>query len=167
MMSPGKHGRIIMGKYHERGQPCPVAVVVGMHPALVMLSGLEIPYGKSELEAAGGILGEPVEVINMPKTGLPVPANAEIAFEGFIHPDDVMQEGPLGEWTGYYAGGSRPEPAIRIETLMHRNDPILVGAIPAVPPNDNTFYLGTYRCGAVWNQLEAAGIPGDQGRVGA
>ena len=42
---------------------------------------------------------------------------------------------------------------------MHRDNPILVGAIPAVPPNDNTFYLGTYRCGAVWNQLEAAGVP--------
>jgi UbiD family decarboxylase len=159
MMSPGKHGRIIMTRYHERKEPCPVAVVAGMHPALFMLAGLEIPYGKSEFEAAGGILGEPVEVFNMPKTGLPVPANAEIAFEGFIHPGDVIQEGPLGEWTGYYAGGSRPEPAIRIATLMHRDDPILVGAIPAVPPNDNTFYLGTYRCGAVWNQLEAAGVP--------
>ena len=66
----------------------------------------------------------------MPRTGLPVPANAEIAFEGFIHPGDELQEGPLGEWTGYYAGGSRPEPAIRIATMMHRNDPILLGAIP-------------------------------------
>jgi UbiD family decarboxylase len=159
MMSPGKHGRIIMTRYHERGQPCPVAVVVGMHPALFMLAGLEIPYGKSEFEAAGGLLGEPVEVLTMPRTGLPVPANAEIAFEGFIHPNDEIQEGPLGEWTGYYAGGSRPEPAIRITTMMYRNDPILLGAIPAVPPNDNTFYLGTYRCGAVWNQLEAAGVP--------
>src|SRR2546422_4475927 len=130
-----------------------------MHPALFMLAGLEIPYGKSEFEAAGGLLGEPVEVFNMPRTGLPVPANAEIAFEGLIHPGDLIQEGPLGEWTGYYAGGSRPEPAIRISTMMHRNNPILLGAIPAVPPNDNTFYLGTYRCGAVWNQLEAAGIP--------
>ena len=167
MMSPGKHGRILMTKYHDRKQPCPVAVVCGMHPALFMLAGLEIPYGKSEYEAAGGILGEPVEVFNMPKTGLPVPANAEIAFEGFIHPGDMIQEGPLGEWTGYYAGGTRPEPAIRIATLMHRDDPVLMGAIPAVPPNDNTFYLGTYRCGAVWNQLEAAGVPGDQGRVGA
>ena len=52
MMSPGKHGLIIMRKYHERGQPCPVAVVAGMHPALVMLGGIEIPYGKNELEAA-------------------------------------------------------------------------------------------------------------------
>ena len=46
---------------------------------------------------------------------------------------------------------------------MYRDDPILVGAIPGVPPNDNTFYFGSYRCGAVWNQLEAAGIPGVQG----
>jgi len=28
-----------------------------------------------------------------------------------------------------------------------------------MPPNDDTFYRGTYRCGAVWNQLEAAGVP--------
>ncbi len=159
MISPGKHGRIIMQKYHDRGLPCPVAVVVGVHPAMFMLSGLELPYGKSEFEAAGGIFGEAVEIMNMPKTGLPVPANAEIAFEGYIHPNDKVQEGPLGEWTGYYSGDSRPEPAIRIETMMHRNNPILLGAIPAVPPNDNTFYLGSYRCGAIWNQLEAAGIP--------
>ena len=159
MMSPGKHGRLIMNKYHERNQPCPVAIVVGNHPVIFMLSGLEIPYGKSELAAAGGIFGEPVEVLKMPKTGLPVPANAEIAFEGYIHPNDLLQEGPLGEWTGYYAGGSRPEPAVRIETMMHRDDPIQLGAIPAVPPNDNTYYLGAYRSGAVWSQLEAAGIP--------
>jgi UbiD family decarboxylase len=145
MVSPGKHGLIIMRKYHERGQPCPVAVIAGMHPALFMLGGIEIPYGKNELEAAGGILGEPIEIINMPKTGLPVPANSEIAFEGLIHPDDRIKEGPLGEWTGYYASGSDLEPAIRIETLMYRNDPILVGAIPGVPPNDNTFYFGSYR----------------------
>ncbi len=29
MISPGKHGRIIMEKYHRRGTACPVAVVVG------------------------------------------------------------------------------------------------------------------------------------------
>src|SRR5690606_20989488 len=155
----GKHGSIIRQKYHERGEPCPIAVVAGMHPALFMVAGLEMPYGKNEYDCAGGLLGEAVEIINMPKTGLPVPANAEIAFEGFIHPGDLIDEGPLGEWTGYYAGGANKESAIRIETFMHRDNPILLGAIPAVPPNDDTFYRGTYRCGAVWNQLEAAGIP--------
>ena len=159
MMSPGKHGRLIMEKYHARGENCPVAVVAGIHPVMYMIAGFEVPYGKNEFDVVGGIFGEPVEVINMPKTGLPVPAAAEIAFEGFIAPDDKAMEGPLGEWTGYYAGGQRPEPAIRIETLMHRDAPVITGAIPGMPPNDNTYYMGAYRAAAVWNQLEAAGIP--------
>jgi UbiD family decarboxylase len=163
MASKGKHGNIIMRKYHERGQKCPIAVVCGMHPALFMIAGLEIPYGKNEYDAAGGLLGEPVEVILGPKTGLPIPAHAEIAFEGFVHPNDLIDEGPLGEWTGYYAGGLKKEPAIRIETMMYRDNPILLGAIPGIPPDDDSFYRGTYRSGAVWNQLEAAGVPEVQG----
>ena len=159
MTSKGKHGNLIMRRYHERGEACPIAVVVGMHPALFTIAGLEIPYGRNEYDAAGGVLGESVEVVNGPHTGLPIPANAEIAFEGWVHPEDFVDEGPLGEWTGYYAGGKRPQPAIRVAALMHRKDPILLGAIPAVPPNDDTFFRGTYRCGAVWNQLEAAGVP--------
>ena len=159
MCSKGKHGDMIKRSYHERGEPCPVAVVCGMHPALFMVAGLEIPYGKNEYDAAGGLIGEPVEVIMGPRTGLPIPAHAEIAFEGFVHPNDLIDEGPLGEWTGYYAGGMKKEPAIRIETFMHRDDPILLGAIPGIPPDDDSFYRGTYRSGAVWNQLEAAGVP--------
>jgi 4-hydroxy-3-polyprenylbenzoate decarboxylase len=159
MCSKGKHGDLIRRRYHERGEPCPIAVVCGMHPALFMIAGLEIPYGRNEFDAAGGLIGEAVEVIAGPRTGLPIPAHAEIAFEGFIHPDDLLDEGPLGEWTGYYAGGLKKEPAIRIETFMHRDDPILLGAIPGIPPDDDSFYRGTYRAGAVWNQLEAAGVP--------
>ncbi len=94
MCSKGKHGDMIQKKYHERGQPCPVAVVCGMHPALFMIAGLEIPHGKNEYDAAGGLLGEPVQVILGPKTGLPIPAHAEIAFEGFIHPNDTDRRGP-------------------------------------------------------------------------
>ncbi len=159
MTSKGKHGNLIMRKYHERGEPCPIAVVIGMHPALFMVAGIEIPYGKNEYDAAGGLIGEPVEIITGPRTGLPIPAHAEAAFEGFVHPNDLIDEGPLGEWTGYYAGGLKKEPKIRVESFFHRDQPVLLGAIPAMPPNDDTFYRGTYRCGAVWNQLEAAGVP--------
>jgi 4-hydroxy-3-polyprenylbenzoate decarboxylase len=159
MCSKGKHGDLIKRRYHERGEPCPIAVVCGMHPAMFMIAGLEIPYGRNEYDAAGGLIGEPIEVITGPRTGLPIPAHAEIAFEGFIHPGEERNEGPLGEWTGYYAGGLKKEPVIRIETFMHRDDPILLGAIPGIPPDDDSFYRGTYRSGAVWNQLEAAGVP--------
>lgn len=163
MISGGKQGGMILKKYHDRGEPCPVAVVTGLHPAMFMISGTEMPHGKCEYDYAGGILGESIEVIPGPATGLPIPASAEIAFEGMIHPDDTVLEGPLGEWTGYYAGGANQEPAIRVTSLMHRDDPILVGAVPAVPPNDNTFFRGYTRSGMVWSQLEAAGISGIKG----
>ena len=159
MISKGKHGDIIMRKYHDRGQPCPIAVVAGVHPGLFAVAGIEIPYGKNEYDAAGGLLGEAIRVIQGPQTGLPIPAEAEIAFEGFVHKDDLIDEGPLGEWTGYYVGGKKKEPAIRVSTFWHRDEPILTGAVPGVPPNDDTFYRGTARAGAVWHELEAAGVP--------
>lgn len=163
MISKGKHGDILMRKYHDAGKGCPIAVVVGVHPGLFSVAGLEIPYGKNEYDAAGGLLGQPIRIINGPVTGLPIPAEAEIAFEGFVHKDDLIDEGPLGEWTGYYAGGREMRPAIRVETFWHRNDPILTGAIPGIPPNDDTFYRGTARAGAIWHEIEAAGVPGIQG----
>ncbi|MDP6172991.1 MAG: UbiD family decarboxylase, partial [Rhodospirillales bacterium] len=163
MTSKGKHGNQIISKYRELGEPCPVAVVLGMHPTLFMVAGMEMPHGQDEYDIAGGLMGQAMPVINGPVTGLPIPAQAELAFEGYIPPDDLIDEGPFGEWAGYYASGARQEPAIRIESLMHRDDPILVGAAPAVPPNDNTFWRGPSRSGAVWNQLEAAGISGVQG----
>lgn len=159
MVSKGKHGDILMKKYHDRGLPCPIAVVVGEHPALFSVAGLEIPYGKNEYDVAGGLMNESIRVFHGTETGLPIPADAEIAFEGFVHKDDLIEEGPLGEWTGYYAGGKKMEPAIRVANMWHRNDPILTGALPAVPPNDDTFYRGTARAGMVWNELEAAGVP--------
>ena len=167
MFSKGKHGDIIKRRYHERGEPCPIAVVCGMHPALFMIAGLEIPYGKNEYDAAGGLIGEPIEVIAGPRTGLPIPAHAEIAFEGFIHPNDLRDEGPLGEWTGYYAGGLKKEPAIRIETFMHRDDPILLGAIPGHPAR-RRFVLSRHL--SLRRGVESARSrrrAGSEGRVGA
>ena len=132
MCSKGKHGNLIMRRYHERGEPCPLVVVCGVHPILFMIAGLEIPYGKNEYDAAGGLLGEPVEIIEGPRTGLPIPANAEIAFEGFVHPGEVIDEGPLGEWTGYYAGGVKKEPKLRVASRAPRHEPS--GMSKAVEP---------------------------------
>ena len=163
MISKGKHGDIVMRKYFERGEACPIAVVVGGQLLPYMLAGLEIPYGVCEYDVVGGMQGYPLEVVRLPFTGLPIPAAAEIAFEGTISPDDLIEEGPFGEWTGYYASGVRKQPVIRIKTVVHRNEPILLGAVPAVPPCDDTFYRDFFRSAAVWHELEGAGIPGVQG----
>ena len=160
MISPGKHGRLIREKYWARGEACPVAVSFGHDPLLLLMGGLEIDYGEDEFAVAGGIRGEPVKVIAAPHTGLPVPATAEIVIEGEIPPNEMHQEGPFGEWTGYYAGGERDMPIINVRSIIWRNDPVVVGCLPGKPPNDNTYFRSPLRAAMLWNELERAGVPG-------
>ncbi len=158
-ISPGKHGRLIMEKYWAAGRPCPVAVSLGHDPVLFLVAGLEVPYGMSEIEVAGGLRGEPVPVIQT-EAGLPIPAHSEAVIEGEVHAGDTLPEGPFGEWLGYYAGGTRPAPVIRVTKIRRRRHPIVMGNLPAKPPNDDTYYRGFLRAAAVWSELEGAGIPG-------
>lgn len=162
-ISPGKHGRLIRERYWDKGEPCPVAVSFGQDPLLTAMGGVEIPYGTSEYEVAGWVRGTPTPVLMSDLTGLPVPASSEIVVEGFLHPGEEEQEGPFGEWTGYYAGGRRPAPVITVERLRHRTDPILQGVLTGRPPTGDTYYRGILRAAMIWEQLEAAGIPGVTG----
>ncbi|MGH3504043.1 MAG: UbiD family decarboxylase [Nocardioidaceae bacterium] len=162
-ISPGKHGRMILEKLWGRGEPCPVAISVGHDPLIFLAAGLEIPRGVCEYEVAGGLRGEPVEVIDSDVTGLPIPARSEAVIEGYLHPGELREEGPFGEWLGYYAGGARQAPVVRVEAVRHRADPILLGNLPSRPPNDDTYYRGILRAAMVWEELEAAGVPGVRG----
>jgi 4-hydroxy-3-polyprenylbenzoate decarboxylase len=160
MISPGKHGRMIREKYWARGEACPVAVSFGHDPLLLLLGGVEVDYGEDEFAVAGGVRGEALEVITAPYTGLPVPATSEIVIEGEIPPDEFHEEGPFGEWTGYYASGERDMPIIKVKSIIHRDNPIVVGCLPGKPPNDNTYFRSPLRGAMLWNELERAGIPG-------
>ncbi len=158
-ISPGKHGRIIRDKYFASGQPMPVAMSFGHDPLLFMASSMEVPYGMSEYDWAGGVRGEPVPVIKAPITGLPIPADAEIVIEGHIRPGDTAPEGPFGEWTGYYASGSRAEPLMTVEAVYHRTNPIMLGSPPGKPPTELTAYRALVRSALIHEQLERAGVP--------
>ncbi|OLO25224.1 hypothetical protein BTR23_25230 [Alkalihalophilus pseudofirmus] len=160
---PGKQGDRIRKKYWDKGENCPVAVSVGHHPIFLMVGGLEIGDDVCEYDFAGQLLGESIKTVNDPIYGLPVPADSEIVIVGEIPPDKRLEEGPFGEWMGYYAGGRRKEAVIDIKAIMHRDDPIILGAIPRIPPSDITFYRQAIRSGMVWDQLEKAGVPGVKG----
>lgn len=162
-VSPGKHGRLHRDKYFERGEPCPVVVCVGQDPLLFLVSGNEIPYGLSEYDYAGGFKGEPVEVVLGEYTGLPIPAHAEIAIEGEAVPGDLKDEGPFGEWTGYYGSAGRPEPVIRVKNVYYRNNPILCCAMPGRPPSDYSFSKCVVKSALIWDELEKIGIPNVRG----
>jgi len=103
--------------------------------------------------------GSPVPVITGEYTGLPIPATAEIVVEAEAIPGQDMDEGPFGEWTGYYASSQRAEPIMKVKRLYHRNDPIILGAPPTRPPCEFNYMRGFMRSALIWQQMEAAGVP--------
>jgi 4-hydroxy-3-polyprenylbenzoate decarboxylase len=161
-MSPGQQGRQICQRYWERGESCPVVATFGGDPQTFMASYSQIPWGKSELDVVGGLRRRPVEVIEGPITGLPIPATAEIAIEGEVPPPwiEAREEGPFGEWPGYYSGGTRgtgeDQPVIKVKALYHRNDPVLLSMAPLWP---GASFMGMdFRAALLWDQLERSGV---------
>lgn len=163
----GQHGSIIAERYFAQKKVMPVAVAIGVDPVLYWASGItKIPAGNSEYDYAGGLRGEPIEVLEGPFTGLPIPARAEIVIEGECHPGEMADEGPFGEWHGYYGNmglASVPEPVIQVKAIHYRNNPIITCAQPAMPPNDVSFPMSISAAAQIWNRLEADGIPGIKG----
>ena len=162
LMEASRHGRNHYQKYIKKGQECPVAISFGHDPGINLFSGNEVPEGISEFDFLGSIRGEPISVIKGPVTGLPIPADSEIAIEGYIT-EELTDEGPLGEFIGYYGGGKMLNPVIRIEAVYYRNDPIMLGTCAGKPPYDYSYFRCPIRSALIWNSLEATGISGIKG----
>jgi len=158
-ISPGKHGRMHRDKWFEKGERMPIAFCAGADPLLFLAACTELPFGLTEYDWAGGVRGFPYRVVKGPITGLPLPADAEIVIEGWADPKEREVEGPFGEWTGYYASMERPEPVMHVEAVYHRNDPIIFGSPPNVPPDEQSFYRAFMRSARLRADLEAANIP--------
>jgi 4-hydroxy-3-polyprenylbenzoate decarboxylase len=142
-----------------------MVVSVGQAPVLGMVACTASRHGVSEYGTAGGQLGQAIKVVRGELTGLPIPADAELVFEGFMPPpeEESRPEGPFAEWPGYYATEEGAEqPVLRVGAIYHRDDPILIGQPPAKPtfPGRQPPMGGM---AALWDALEAAGVPGVTG----
>ena len=113
----------------------------------------------SELDIAGGLRGEPIDVIRGPYTGFPIPADAEIVLEGETVPGQCRPEGPFGEWMGYYSDDTEPGPTSNIKTILYRNNPILSCAPQHKPVDETGLLKGIAGAAQIWRSLEACGLP--------
>jgi len=124
----------------ERGEPLPIAHVLGHHPGFFLGSESILPITTDEYEVIGGILQEPLRLVPSETYGerLMVPADAEIVIEGEILPNCRAPEGPFGEFTGYY-GPQRWSPVVKIKAITHRKNPIFLNILCGHP---DTWLLG-------------------------
>ena len=108
----------------ERGERLPIAMVIGGHPLFMLAAAARVPETVDERDIAGGLFGEPLEVVRTPRFGIRVPASSDYVLEGLIEPDTEVEEGPFGEFTGYSSDRST-RTLISIESMLRRADPLL------------------------------------------
>ncbi|GAB2890611.1 4-hydroxy-3-polyprenylbenzoate decarboxylase [Microbulbifer echini] len=117
------------------GKPYPVAVALGADPATILGAVTPVPDTLSEYAFAGLLRGAKTEVAGALLSDLQVPASAEYVLEGFIYPDDMADEGPYGDHTGYYNEVDR-FPVFTVEKITHRKDPIYHSTYTGRPPDE-------------------------------
>ena len=117
------------------GEPFPVAVALGADPATILGAVTPVPDSLSEYAFAGLLRGKRTEVAQCIGSNLQAPAGAEFILEGHIHPDDMADEGPFGDHTGYY-NEVDSFPVFTVDRITHRENPIYHSTYTGRPPDE-------------------------------
>lgn len=146
--------RLIMRWLHHRGGAIdfaefkaahpgtrfPVVVAIGADPATTLAAVAPIPDNISEFQFAGLLRGAKTRIARCLSHDLVVPASSEIVLEGFIEPDEMLDEGPFGDHTGYYNSVEK-FPVFTVERITHRERPIYQATYMGKPPDDEPSVL--------------------------
>ena len=117
------------------GEPFTISVVLGCDPATILAAVTPIPDSLSEYAFAGLLRGSKTELVKCQTNDLQVPASAEIVLEGYLYPDDMADEGPYGDHTGYY-NEVDSFPVFTVERITQRRDPIYHSTYTGRPPDE-------------------------------
>ena len=97
-----------------------IAIILGYDAETLMASQIpSVTYGVDKYEIDSALRGEALELVQCETVDLLVPAYAEIVLEGRIV-----------KGKREYYGAQAPHPIIEIDTVLHRNDPIMQVAFP-------------------------------------
>jgi len=124
-------------KCKAQKKPLEAAIAIGVIPSIAYAATAKIPYDFDEYRLAGGLAGEPVEVVQCQTIDLYVPATAEIVIEGSIPTDSIEPEGPFGEYPGYM-GHRTTSPYLEVSCITHRRDAIYTALISQFPPSESS-----------------------------
>ena len=123
---PGRHTHMLLQEALGEGESLPVAIVIGVDPAVMIAASTRVPLGM-EFQYASSLSGSPVELVAL-DNGVSVPS-AEIVFEGYID-QERASEGPFVDITGT-RDFPRMEPVIHLAKMMTREVPIYHGLLPS------------------------------------
>lgn len=117
------------------GERFPVSVALGADPATILGAVTPVPDTLSEYAFAGLLRGSKTEVVKCRGNDLQVPASAEFVLEGYIDPEEMADEGPFGDHTGYYNEVDQ-FPVFTVERVTFREDPVYHSTYTGRPPDE-------------------------------
>src|SRR5690242_3157042 len=115
-----------------------VAVALGLDPVTAYAASAPLPKHVDEFMLAGFLRGEPVELVRGKTVDLDVPANAEIVLEGYLAKDELTEEGPFGDHTGYYTP-PEPFPVFHVTAMTMRREAIYPSIVVGKPPQEDAW----------------------------
>ena len=124
-------------------KPCtriiiPAVIALGGDPASMWCASAPLPPEIDEYLLAGYLRGAPIEFVKCVSQPLEVPAQAEIAIEGYVDLSDYRPEGPFGDHTGYYTP-VESFPTFKVTAITHRQDPIYPATVVGIPPMEDVW----------------------------
>lgn len=135
-------GGVHLAEYARLDRPMPVNVMIGGPPALTLAAIAPLPENVPELLFASLLQGRRLRLAHNPAGPLPVAADAEFCLTGEVHPGELRPEGPFGDHYGYYSL-QHDYPVLRVNALLHRQEPILCATVVGKPRQED-FFLGDY-----------------------
>jgi 2,5-furandicarboxylate decarboxylase 1 len=130
-VSPNHHLGKMVKRAGEAGVDLPIAVAVGTHPAIMLAACLYLGFGDDELECAGRLLGEPVDVVRATTSDNLVPADAELILEGVVKPGELIEEGLVSEFHGHYHDYG-PGYVVEFTKVTRRTDALFQVILPGL-----------------------------------
>jgi 4-hydroxy-3-polyprenylbenzoate decarboxylase len=117
------------------GEKFPLSIALGADPATTLAAVTPIPDSLSEYAFAGLLRGSKTEVAKSLSNDLDIPARSEIILEGYIDPNEMADEGPFGDHTGYYNEVDR-FPVFTVTHMTTRENPIYHSTYTGRPPDE-------------------------------
>src|SRR5215469_4120824 len=125
-------------KHQKRGdKTMPCAIVLGCPPYVAFMGPQKLPIDVDEFEVAGGLAGEPINVVRARTVDLLVPAEAELVIEGLIDTEYLEPEAPFGESHGHVALEEYNMP-MRVTAITHRRDAVIPSYLSQVAPSESS-----------------------------
>lgn len=138
----------------RRGEPLPVAIVLGTLPDIAYAAAANVPYGIDELAVAGGIRRRPVELVRCKTIPLEVPAEAEIVIEGEMSTEITEREMPFSDYPGYLMAEKDYWPVVKVKAITHRRDALFTAILVGLPPSESNGISRTCREMMLYNFLK-------------